>query len=328
MNRIDGGSEPAEGDARSADVASADAPEADAEAGDSPGSVVSPRAEASPVPASDAFAALGNDVRTAVLESLSEGAPRRFSDLFEAAPVETSAGFAYHLRQLEGLFVRKDEDGYRLTSAGRRAARDVRTGTFTERVDFGPIDLEEDCPVCDEDGLRASCVDNHVTIACECCDRSILALPLPDGGADGTPEALVESLDRHTRKRLSLVSGGFCPECAGPVEARIDRPTDGLVDGLEGERAQVQVTCPNCGCRLGYPVALAVIDHPAVVSFYHEHDRDAREGPVWNVGEEWRETVLSTDPWCVRVTTRLDDEVLSLLVGGDLTVVETDRFRV
>ena len=337
MSEIDDGSRAVEGTTRPGEVepAETDGPSR----GDESADAAAPAgAEATPYAASDAFAALGNDVRTSVLESLVEREPLTFSDLLEAAPVDTSAGFAYHLRQLDGRFVRKDDEGYRLTHAGRRAARAVRAGALTGSVAFDPIDLEDPCPVCGEDGLRAGCADGDVTVACEGCGRSILTLPLPPGGSDEPPEALLESVDRHTRSRLALASRGNCPECAGSVEAELARPPDRLLADLAGAgaeekteeteattRAQARVSCPTCGWRLATPVVLAVIDHPAVVAFYHEHGHDVRDRPVWNVGEEWRETVLSTDPWCVRVSTSLDDEVLSLLVGRDLTVVETER---
>ena len=329
VSEIDDGSGSVEERARPGDLERADVPssavETDADS--------APVGDASPIAASDAFAALGNEVRTSVLGALAESEPRPFSELFEAAPVDTSAGFAYHLRQLDGRFVRKDEDGYRLTHAGRRAARATRTNAYAEQADFDPIDLAEECPLCREARLTASCADGYVTVACGRCDRSILTLPLPPGGEDTPPEALVESLDRHTRSRLSLASEGSCPACAGSVEAGIDSPPDGLAEELaeederagEEERVQAHFACSICGWHLASPVALALLDHPAVVSFYHEHDRDVRERPVWNVGDEWRETVLSTDPWCVQVSTRLDDQVLSLLVGRDLTVVETER---
>jgi len=81
----------------------------------------------------DAFQALASDVRLAVLVHLlrAEGAPS-FSALQSAVGSDSSAGFAYHLRQLDGRFVRKTGEGYELTPAGRRAARAVLAGTFTD----------------------------------------------------------------------------------------------------------------------------------------------------------------------------------------------------
>ena len=85
---------------------------------------------------SEAFQALASEVRVTVLCELlaAERAgetPSTFSELQEAADADSSAGFAYHLRQLDDHFVYRTTDGYELTPAGRRAARAIVSGTFT-----------------------------------------------------------------------------------------------------------------------------------------------------------------------------------------------------
>lgn len=85
---------------------------------------------------SEAFGALASEVRVTVLVELlaAERAgeePVSFSALQSAAGADSSAGFAYHLRQLSGHFVRQGEAGYVLTPAGRRAAEAILDGTFT-----------------------------------------------------------------------------------------------------------------------------------------------------------------------------------------------------
>lgn len=72
-------------------------------------------------------------------------------------------------------------------------------------------------------------------------------------------------------------------------------------------------------------MTLAVRDHPAVVALYYDHTLDVRERPLWNVGSEWHETVLSTDPLAVRVTTEVGNERLALYVGRDLSVLHVER---
>ena len=295
-------------------------------------------AELGSVRPSDAFGDLGNEVRTAAIQHLFEhdAEPVTFSDLFESNPADTTAGFAYHLRQLAPRYVRKSEEGYRLTYAGRRAAREVAAGSYTESHDVDPIALADDCPFCGESSLIASGVDNHITIACTDCQRAILTLPFPPGGhrTDDAGE-LLTAFDRHHRHRLAAMSDGSCPECAATVAATVERVRDEIELGENGaderdedatdDRVQLQLDCPECGCRLRCPVTLAVLAHPAVVSFAHDHDEALHERPVWNVGPEWGERLLSTDPWCVLVTCRLGDEVLEVYVSRDLSVVETRR---
>lgn len=84
----------------------------------------------------EAFKTLGNEIRVAVLLKLfaaerSDDPTPTFSDLQAAAGSDSSAGFAYHLRQLSGHFIRQESDGYVLTPAGRRAAEAIVSGTFT-----------------------------------------------------------------------------------------------------------------------------------------------------------------------------------------------------
>jgi hypothetical protein len=262
---------------------------------------------------------------------------RTFSELFEATEESTTAGFAYHLRQLVGPYLRKREDGedYELTYAGLQVGRGLAAGRYTESVDHEPVRLEEDCPLCGEPDLRLRASDNVATVECGTCDRELLALPFPPGGfRSHDTDSLPEAFDRHHRHRLALMTEGNCPECGGRVDGRVDvldaDGTDGNDTGDAEEeagtspRALAGLDCTACGYGLGCPVTLTTLAHPAVVSFFHDHGVDRGDRPIWNVGPEWRERVVSTEPVAVRVSVTLDGETLSLYVGRDLTVVHTD----
>ncbi|MGA9402462.1 DUF7351 domain-containing protein, partial [Haladaptatus sp.] len=166
---------------------------------------------------------------------------------------------------------------------------------------------------------------NYVVVECRACERPTLTLPFPPGGHRAhDPDGLLTAFDRHHRHRLSLMDDGVCPECSAPANAHVeyhDAETDEGAENADHRRPQVQFDCERCGCRLRSPVTLAVLEHPAVISFYHRHGIDIRERPVWNVGEEWREAVVSEDPWCVRVSTAVNGDVLSLFVASNLEVV-------
>ena len=303
---------------------------------------------------SEAFAPLGNEVRTRTLAALlDDGKPtrRRFSDLFEASGADTSAGFAYHLRQLTGHYLRETDEGYALTDAGVRMARAIASGTYTESVDRDPVSVADPCPFCgaggdgddtadaDAAGLRAGAHDNTVAVACADCGRTVLSLGFPPGGfRSHDDEALPRALDSLYRHRVALLADGTCPECGGASRGQVEygeasedgegadeSEASGGGDGDRTRPTRIALSCTACGYALRCPVTLAVLDHPAVVAFYHDHGVDLRDRPIWNVGEEWAERVLSDDPWCVRVATELDAETLSVLVGADGTVVETER---
>ncbi|WP_135822532.1 DUF7351 domain-containing protein [Halostella litorea] len=277
---------------------------------------------ADPADADAAFETLGSEPRLRVLRALvdDDGRPTRrsFSELFEATAVDTTAGFAYHLRQLTDRYVRKVDEAYELTDAGRRVARAVAAGTYTESVDSDPVALDDDCPFCGDAALAATVADNVTTVACDACGRAVLELPFPPSGHDTHGDDLPRAFDVHHRHRIAEFSAGVCPECGGAVEAETEAAGD-------PGPAVATFTCAACGARLRCPVTLTTLSHPAVVAFYHDHACDVRDRPLWNVGDEWRERVVSEDPWCVRVATRLDGEELALFVARDATVVEHRR---
>ena len=85
---------------------------------------------------SEVFQTLASDVRVRVLVRVLEAEeagtePCSFTELQRAAGSDSSAGFAYHLRQLSGDILRQEDDGYSLTPLGRRVARAIVDGTFT-----------------------------------------------------------------------------------------------------------------------------------------------------------------------------------------------------
>lgn len=253
------------------------------------------------------------------------------------------------------------EEGYALTYAGRKVARAVAAGTYTESVDLDPVELDDPCPHCGEEDLLARCADNVLGVACEACDRPVLSLPFPPPGyRDRDPETVPEAFDRHHRHRLALLREGVCPECSGVVEGRVEplsgpgrsagdgagradgntdhtrrdgEHTAGDADHTAGReesdgppgRVRAAFECAACGYAIRTPVALTLLTHPEVVSFYRDHGHDVSERPLWNVGDEWREAVISRDPLAVTVSTRLDDELLELFVDGRASVVDSRR---
>lgn len=300
-----------------------------------------------PLPASDAFGALANEVRTEIVETMArretEGrAPVRFSELFEGSEVETTAGFSYHLDALVGPYLRKVEGaeesadgrhgaGYELTHAGRAVARALAAGTYAPQPDRS-VPIGEPCPRCGETELAGEARDGVLAISCGACDRAVLSLTVPAGLAES--EAVPEAFDRHHRHRLAAFADGCCPECGGRVERKVVPAGDarnesatraGAEDPTDPDRVQATFSCGQCGHGLRSPVTLAVMDHPAVVTFYHDHGRTPGNRPIWNVGNEWAESVLSTDPLCVRVVADLAGDTLALYADRDLEIREVQR---
>lgn len=276
----------------------------------------------------DAFAALGDETRLRAIRAVAAASePPTFTHLFDASESETTAGFAYHLRQIVGPYLSKDEgtETYTLTSAGRAVARALDAGTFTERVDCEPEPIPGSCPVCEADALAARVTDNVVTVACTTCSTELLSLPFPPSGVeDRGTAAVLSAFDDYHRSRIGLLADGVCPDCAGPATGEIQFRERADLPG-ENVRPVLHSSCDSCPFSLDTPISLAVVDHDAVVGFFRDHGTSVRDRPIWNLGPEWAETVLSEDPAAVAVTVELDGERLRLLVGDGPTVVETER---
>jgi len=161
--------------------------------------------------AEEAFEAVASERRLGVLAELIDdrGQPRTrtFTELFEASDADTTAGFAYHLRQLDGTFVRETDAGYTLTYAGRSVLDAIRAGEFTDRIDLEPRELPESCPLCGSASLTAASEDNVLSVECEGCERSVLSCPFPPAGLRAHPsEELPDALDAQQRHRIELAT--------------------------------------------------------------------------------------------------------------------------
>jgi hypothetical protein len=281
-------------------------------------------------PPDEAFAALSDETRLRAIQTVAATAQPTFTELYEASDAETTAGFAYHLRQLTDRYLRKDPETerYELTAAGRAVARALDAGTFTERVDREPTAVDSDCPVCETPALLARVDDNTVSVACRACETELLSLPFPPSGLRGRDtETVLSAFDSYHRRRTETAADGVCPDCAAEATGRIVFEETPDLPGSE-PRPVVESACERCDFRLRVPVSLTVRDHPAVVSLSADHDAGLLDRPIWNLGPEWQETVLSEDPPAVAVSVTVEGERVRLLVGDGPAVVDVERSTV
>ena len=143
-----------------------------------------PEDESTPAefPPEDALALVADETRLAILRALAEtpNEPASFSDLRERVGEPDSGKFNYHLKRLADHFVRRTEEGYELTMAGRRLVGALYAGTYTASPAFEPIELDAPCPDCGGT-LVARYEDEHVGVRCVDCEEWTNQFTFPPG---------------------------------------------------------------------------------------------------------------------------------------------------
>ena len=276
------------------------------------------------LPTEEVFGLLDNETRLGILQALAERTetPTSFSELREAVGTRDSGKFNYHLGKLVGHFVRRDDDGYRLTLAGMQMMGAILSGTYTADAEIDPIDLDDPCPNCGVDGLLVEYEDERVEMHCTACEDWSNSFTFPPGAVTQYDyDELPEVFDRWLRTVFERIEMGFCPTCSGRMDGRLELTPDAP------EPARAHFECRRCGDFARASPTLPLLYHPAVLGFYYDHGIDLTETPSWRVsGQESLTTdLLSDDPPRVRVSIAVDDESLVAVVDESLEVVSVDR---
>lgn len=277
------------------------------------------------LPPSDAFGILGNDVRIAVLRALVDGVeevPASFSALREAVGVSDSGRFNYHLQQLTDHFVEHDADagGYRLRYPGRKVARAVLAGTFTERAEMAPVPVEGACHACGDERLVAEYADERFTIECDACAEPVVAVPFPPSAVSSrSPESVPEAFDRWSTRQAGLDAEGVCSECAGRMEGSVTTEAGGSL----GFEALARFECTVCRRSGVVSFGGVALQRPEVLAFHHRRDVFPFERPYWTVPQlvtDEYTTIESRDPWRISVEFPVAGDVLEAELDGSLNV--------
>ncbi|WP_227132053.1 ArsR/SmtB family transcription factor [Halorubellus salinus] len=278
---------------------------------------------------SDAFAALGDETRVAILEALVDArreAPENpglsFSELRERVGVADSGRFNYHLGKLRERFVEETVDGYELTNAGCDIVGAILAGTYDTHVELEPEPVADTCPMCGT-ALVAEYADGGLSVDCE-NDHTVLSTPVPPASA--TNRSMSELVDFATRTVYSmfdLLAGGICTECYGRVDREIRAVPDGeLVDYV------YRTACERCGFVTTSAAAAAVLREPAFVSFCHDQGVDVDAHLPWTLpgmtdgGGVER---VSADPPRYELRVERDDDALSMTLDGEGEVLDATR---
>ena len=270
-----------------------------------------------------AFAALGNELRVAVLRVLGEfedagdGRGLSFTEIYDRVDIDSTSQLSYHLEKLDGVFLRSSPDGYVLTQAGDRVVRAVRSGAYTERPSFPRTALEGHCPACPSTTLVAVYHDPLLEVRCADCETTVVTYDLPPAeAADRTPMEILRSCDQRVRQEYATALQGTCATCGGR--------TDVSTEHREGADGHLYVAaCRRCRHRVYAPVEVRLLYHPAVVSFYWDHGVDASAIPFWDLVrylDDWHLERVATDPDRFHATVACGIDRLRLAIDDDLDV--------
>jgi hypothetical protein len=299
-----------------------------------------------------AFAILGDETRLNILRVLwQRGAVHAYDDVDDSAAtisfselrrhvdVRDNGRFNYHLSKLVPQFVRKTDDGYRLSGAGKRLARTVATvagGHDVERI--GEVDT--DCPVCggrviatyEDQWLRVACTECAGVFGDAAPHGTLLNAPFPAPGLVGrTPdEAVATELYRCMLDLASLMQG-VCPGCASPVTGRLDvceahDATDEAFCGACGTpfEAWGELRCETCRFAKRLPVDLCVMGLAPVIGRLYAEGINVLAPSLETLFEFTRTAVTTTTldtPRGVRVSIGPEDE-LTVTLDEHLTVID------
>ncbi|WP_174811796.1 winged helix-turn-helix domain-containing protein [Salinadaptatus halalkaliphilus] len=260
----------------------------------------------------DAFRVLSHDLRLAVLDVLESAQdagsfaadPLAYAELagqvgerLDGDFTRDSGNFNYHLRTLrDASFIERVDGGYRISQAGVRIVRAIRTGNIADETQFETLPIDEPCPYCG--GSSAiSLQDDWLFIRClECPGAFVQDDTLPNGTLAGFEVSPASVRDRDPLEIFAVAfqlglqvhrsfAAGICPECGATTT------TETLETCLEHELNAEQlcehcgrttdeflaVSCDICNRSLMTFPAIVVATDPHVVAVMYERGRDVTD---------------------------------------------------
>ena len=305
----------------------------------------------------EAFGVLGNEIRLEIVRVLWQtGATHRFDDVTDTAEtisfsalrravdVDDNGRFNYHLSELVPEFVRRTDDGYRLSGAGKRIARTV-IAISSDDVDVSAT-LDQDCPLCAAP-MTASYEDQWIRIRCTECDGmfgdetpegAVFFASYPAAGlADRSSDEALDTGFYRCMLDMASMMRDVCRECGGSISSSVSVCAEHEPTGSEpcprcGTRFPVwaEQRCGTCGFAKRLPVEAFVLTLAPVIGFLDEEGIDALAPSFAEIVDllgNRVETTVTDDPFRVSVTIEAEPTDLEVSLDEEMTVVEVDRRR-
>lgn len=269
----------------------------------------------------EAFGLLSNDLRVDILHALGEaGDVQRFSELRTTVGERDSGKFNYHLGKLVGHLVVHDEDGYRLSLAGRKMYGAILSGAYTTEAEIDAFEFEGPCPMCGREHLVTEYADEKVQMYCPACEHWRNEFSFPPASLDQFErDELPHAFDRWMHVTVSKVVHGFCANCGGRVDGTLEVP-----DEPEYRMpVRARYNCDRCGDRVEAYPALPLMFQPEAVAFFHDHGIDVLNDPSWEYFGDEAEIdveIQTEDPLTARVRFGIDGDELVAIVGPAVSI--------
>lgn len=276
------------------------------------------------------FGLLGDESRLQILQTLGEtpDEPIPFAELHRRSEVDDSGRFNYHLGKLRGTFVRRTDDGYELTYAGRQIIGAIYAGLYTANATVEAIPIEGNCPVCGG-GLVAEYAEETASVDCTACEYFHNDFGFPPGSLDQfEPEELPLAFDRWMCHVIGGVIGGFCYTCAGRMDGRL--VVDDAEEGIGGLPAHAEFECDRCGSTATTSGGTPMLYHPAVAGFLYDHGFENGRTPTWELGAVGLPTgeLLCESPPRMTVQLEHEGEQVVVTLEDDMSISSVERTTV
>lgn len=276
----------------------------------------------------EAFSFLDSETRVDILrvltadihESIPDEEPGlSFSSLRERVGIRDSGRFNYHLEQLTGTLIKREEETYQLTVQGFQAAATLLSGAFAAGEQRGPTTVDRTCPVCGGE-LIGEYDDGTMLLVCERDDDHAVGSLVPPGAAHGrTLKEIADMMRVISYHDIAQSVQNICPECRSSFEWRFQAMPD-------GKRRYVGI-CSRCPMVYTGTGGLVAATDPAVVSFFHDHGIDVRErGEMLTLLGHIAREIVSSDPPQVAITFEAGDQQLRAVLNDTAQVLETTRY--
>lgn len=277
---------------------------------------------------SEAFKLLADETRMDIISELGRAAgnmqsgARSYSELMNAIGARDSGRFNYHLNQLLGHFVVRENEKYALSYEGVLIYRSVLAGTFSEKPPHQTLRTESSCHECG--GQLIGRLDDHLLfITCDDCGRTFLAGYLPPRSyANRTPIEVLSVLNQRIRFQMGLIGRSVCPWCYGATTARI-LPADETPFKDRPVEITVRHACSQCHAEGWTTLGQRLLHHPDMIAFHLHHDIVITELPLWEIGfavTDHYTSVQSHDPYRATLSITLDDDRFSATITEDAHV--------